>query len=99
MILVTCRMVCRPEHVEEFIDAVRTVTAVTPGAEPGCRAYECSRVLDDDTAFVFVEEWDDMAAIGAHVKTAHYAAFDEVAKRALSEQTVVMHTVEKSRTL
>jgi quinol monooxygenase YgiN len=99
MILVTCRMTCRPEHVDEFVDAVRTVLEITPKEEPGCRTYECSRVLDDELAFVFVEEWDDMAAISEHTRTAHYRAFDAAAKQALSEQVVTLHTVEQSKTL
>jgi len=98
MIVVTAQMVV-PEGVEEFVEAVRATVAGTTGSEPGCRAYYCSRNVLEPDQFVFVEEWDDMAAIGAHVATPHYLAFKEVADRLVTSQTITMHTVEKSRTL
>lgn len=99
MILVTARMEVQEADVDEFIEAVRTVVAATTANEPGCSAYDCSRDVLDPTQFVFVEQWEDMAAIGGHVKSEHYQAFSKVADRILSNQTVTLHTVEKSRTL
>ena len=99
MIVVTATMTVAPEHAEEFLAAARTVIAATTTEEPGCQSYDCSRDVSDETRFVFLEEWDDMAAIGAHVQTAHYLAFDEVAQRVVAEREVTLHTVEKSRTV
>lgn len=99
MIVAVARFQVPPEHVDEFVGAARDVIAATTEKEPGCTAYDCSRDVLDGSQFVFVEEWADMTAIGAHVQSEHYAAFKAVTDRVLTGQSVTLHTVEKSRTL
>ena len=43
-------------------------------AEPGCLAYEISRDSDAPDRFVAYERWRDVAALRAHLRTAHFAA-------------------------
>ena len=99
MIVVTATMTVDPEHTEAFLAAASRVIESTLADEPGCHAYACSRAITDPTRFVFVEEWEDMAAIGAHVQSPHYAAFKEVGDVVLRDQAVKLHTVEKTRVL
>ena len=40
-------------------------------AEPGCRRYDLLLNQDDPTEFLFVEEWDDDAALAAHAASRH----------------------------
>jgi quinol monooxygenase YgiN len=99
MILATAHFQVRPGHDGEFVEATTAVIAATTAREPGCSAYACYRDVQDDLHFVFVEEWADMGAVGEHVRTDHYRAFAEVAGRAVADQAVTLHTVEKSRTV
>lgn len=99
MILATAYFHVRPDAAEEFAAGAREVIARTRADEPGCVSYSCYREVLDEDQFVFLEEWQDMAAIGAHVQTPHYRAFDALARRLVDEQRVVLHTVEKSRTI
>jgi quinol monooxygenase YgiN len=97
VILATAHFHVQDGHADEFVAAATAAIAATTSEEPGCLAYSCYGDVLDDLHFVFVEEWEDMGAIGAHVQTAHYQAFDEVAGRVVGEQEVTLHTVERSR--
>lgn len=43
-------------------------------AEAGCLAYDVSRDADAPDRFVAYEQWRDLAALRAHLETAHFAA-------------------------
>jgi quinol monooxygenase YgiN len=43
-------------------------------AEPGCLAYEICQDVDSPDHFVVYERWRDLAALGSHLKMAHFAA-------------------------
>ncbi|QIG43741.1 antibiotic biosynthesis monooxygenase [Nocardioides anomalus] len=99
MILATAYFHVRPGAADEFAAAAREVIARTTADEPGCVAYSCYREVLDEDQFVFVEEWQDLAAIGAHAQSEHFLAFDALARDLVDAQRVVLHTVEKSRTV
>jgi quinol monooxygenase YgiN len=42
--------------------------------ESGCREYRLYQNTQDDRAFVFVEEWDDDAALDTHLQAPHLQA-------------------------
>ncbi len=66
------------EIVAENLDAARAAVEtmmVETRKEPGCRVYEFSEVVGARGRFRIYEEWDDQAALDAHFKTAHMAAF------------------------
>jgi len=43
-------------------------------AEPGCLAYDVCRDTDSPDHVVVYERWQDLAALGSHLETAHFAA-------------------------
>ena len=43
-------------------------------AEPGCLGYDVSQDADTPDRFVAYERWRDVAALSAHLGTAHFAA-------------------------
>jgi quinol monooxygenase YgiN len=98
VILVTAKMRCLAGAEDEFVAAALLVTAPTL-AEPGCISYSCLRDIADPSAFMFVEEWADREALGAHAASEHLAVFRAAAATLLASQEVTLHTVEKSRTL
>lgn len=99
MILATAHFQVRPGHDAEFVEAATAVIAATTSREPECSAYSCYRDVQDELHFVFVEEWADMGAVGQHVRADHYQAFAKVAGRVVADQSVTLHTVEKSYTV
>lgn len=40
-------------------------------AEPGCYQYDLIQHAQDPAEFVFIEDWEDDAALDAHLQTAH----------------------------
>ena len=56
------------DRIEEILrDLVGPSTA-----EPGCRQYRPHRAVDDRSAFVIYEEYDDKAAFAAHCASDHF---------------------------
>lgn len=74
MIVVVARLTTDAERRAALIDAGETVAAASR-AEDGCLNYRIFQATDDENAFVIVEEWADDAALQAHFKTPHIAAF------------------------
>lgn len=92
MIVVEAWMTCRPGTEEDFADAARAAMVGTH-TEPDYREYTCTRDVADPTRFVFVEEWDDLEALGRHTRTAHYLAFAEVAAACVVAKRIRIHDV------
>jgi quinol monooxygenase YgiN len=99
MILVTSQITCVAGQEDAFIAAAQVVSRATLAEEPGCLAYDCTRDLSDPSRFMFVEEWQDGAAIRDHVTTSHFAEFNKTAGSTIANQVTRLHTVEKTRTL
>jgi autoinducer 2-degrading protein len=69
----------RPEHVAEFIDAIR-INHEGSVKEPGNLRFDILQSVEDPTRFVAYEAYVDEAAAKAHKETAHYLAWrDKVA--------------------
>jgi len=66
--------------------------AVVLREEPGCLVYRAHRSATDPEAFLFYEVYESEAALEAHRKAAHLAAFrDRREKEALVEGAVDVH--------
>jgi autoinducer 2-degrading protein len=69
----------KPEHVADFIDAIR-VNHEHSVLEPGNIRFDILQDVDDPTRFVAYEAYRDEAAAKAHKETAHYLTWrDQVA--------------------
>jgi autoinducer 2-degrading protein len=69
----------KPEHVAEFIDAIR-INHEGSVKEPGNLRFDILQSAEDPTRFVAYEAYADEAAAKAHKETAHYLAWrDKVA--------------------
>jgi quinol monooxygenase YgiN len=58
-------------------DELRKVLAglVSPTrAESGCIAYDLMQNNDNPDDFTFIEEWESVAHLGAHLQSPHFAA-------------------------
>jgi len=70
---VVARMIARPEAAGE-VRAVLSGLVAPTRAEAGCLGYELLQNTSDPTDFTFVEEWEDDAALDAHLATEHISA-------------------------
>ena len=64
------------QHVTDFTGAIEQ-NARASRAEPGCRQFDVCQDPREPTTFLLYELYDDDAAVGAHIASAHYREFDE----------------------
>ena len=64
----------KPEHLEEFIAAVRRNHEASV-QEPGNLRFDVLQRDDDPTCFVLYEAYRDADAAAAHKQTRHYAVW------------------------
>jgi quinol monooxygenase YgiN len=72
MVIVIARVRARPERLEELLSLLRDVQEASR-RDDGCLNYGYYREIADEDAYVAVEEWRDMAALEAHLRTEHVA--------------------------
>jgi autoinducer 2-degrading protein len=56
--------------------------------EPGCRRFDVMESPDEADRIVLYEIYDDRAAFGAHVKTSHFASFNEASAALVADKKV-----------
>lgn len=56
--------------------------------EPGCLRFDVLEPTGERERVVLYEIYDDRAAFDAHLKTAHFAAFDTASTAYVAEKTV-----------
>lgn len=96
MILVIARLRIRPEGLDDLRRAVQEVRPASL-AEEGAISYQVHTDLTDRGEIVFVEEWQDLAALDRHFTEPHFRAFDERLQKVLvGTPEVVVHHVERS---
>lgn len=88
MLIVTGTIEINPDNVEAARVATAAMVAETV-KEAGCQVYEFSQIVGAEHRFRVYEEWDDEAALQAHMKTPHMAAF----RAALGEAGIVSRAV------
>ncbi len=64
-----------PGKGDEVRDALRFQARNSLEKEPGCHQFDLCSDPDDAHKFFLYELYDDQAAIDAHGRTEHYAAF------------------------
>ncbi|GAB3404026.1 putative quinol monooxygenase [Flindersiella endophytica] len=78
MIVVHAFLRCKPGRRDETVAALVEMRRATLAGEPGCLHYAYTADLEDDHAFVCVEEWRDLEALRAHIASPHMAVLDGV---------------------
>ena len=94
MIIVIAGIEARPESFEELL-ALCLAHVKRSRMEPGCRSHAVYRDPENLLRLVFVEEWDDRAALAAHFAVAGSRAFVNAAGR-LSIGEPVLNIFEAS---
>lgn len=74
MYVIVVNIHVKPEHVDDFLGAVRE-NHERSVREPGNLRFDILQSVDDPTRFVTYMAYRDEAAANAHRETAHYLAF------------------------
>jgi quinol monooxygenase YgiN len=91
MLVVLVQVTVKPEMLAEF---ERAILANADGArtrEPGCLRFDVSQSEDEPARWLFYEVYKDSAAFEAHRASPHFAAYQEVADRALLSKTLTRY--------
>ena len=63
----------RPDKVAEMREVLMALLEPTRNEE-GCVSYVLTQNVDDPTDFTFIEEWESVEAVQAHLSSEHIAA-------------------------
>jgi quinol monooxygenase YgiN len=83
VIYVVATLTVKPETRAEFI-AAATACIKETRKEPGNIAYDLHESVTDPAKMVFVEQWENMEALGPHRTAEHMKAFGRVAVKCMS---------------
>ena len=86
--IVLVQVEVRDDMLEAFERAILENAAASVARDPGCLRFDVSQQMDDPRRWVFHEVYLDEAAHAAHRQSPHYAAYLEVADRAIVSKTV-----------
>ena len=75
MIAVIVDFEASPGKADELREALQTQARNSLEKEPGCRHFDVCQDAENPHVFFLYELYDDAAAVEAHGKTEHYAAF------------------------
>src|SRR5512143_1439503 len=67
-ILVTLKMIVRPERRSDLLDTMRGILEPSR-VERGCLSYRLYQEVQDENAFVLVEEWKTQKDLESHIRT------------------------------
>ncbi len=76
MIHLIATLTIRPGSFAAVIEAAKPCLEATR-AEAGCISYDLHVDVADDTRLVFIERWENRAALEAHFKAPHLKAWRE----------------------
>jgi (4S)-4-hydroxy-5-phosphonooxypentane-2,3-dione isomerase len=88
MLVVLVQVTVKREMLAEFERAILTNADTARSKEPGCLRFDVSQKEDDPTAWLFYEMYKDSAAFEAHRASAHFAAYQAVADKALTSKSL-----------
>jgi quinol monooxygenase YgiN len=72
--VIIAKVSVKPEKTKDFIAAAREIIKKS-NKEPGCLSYQLYQDPYDASKFVFVEEYQNQAAVDFHFATEHFKAF------------------------
>ncbi len=98
MLVVLVNVTVRREMLAEFERAILANADSARTREPGCLRFDVNQQEDDPAQWLFYEVYKDSAAFETHRASPHFAAYQQVADRALLAKTLTRWT-SKSLTI
>jgi autoinducer 2-degrading protein len=94
MLVVLVTVTVRREMLAEFERAILANADAARTREPGCVRFDVNQKEDDPLQWLFYEVYRDSAAFEAHRASPHFAAYQQVADRALMSKTLSRWTTK-----
>ena len=88
MLVVLVHVTVKRELLAEFERAILANADGARAREPGCVRFDVSQHDEDPARWMFYEVYRDAAAFEAHRATPHFAAYQQVADRAVVAKTL-----------
>ena len=89
MHVVYIQVTVKRELLEEFERAILHNARESVAHDTGCLRFDVSQAADDPTLWLFHEVYDAPEAHAAHRQSAHFSAYQEVERRAVTDKRVV----------
>ena len=77
MVILHVTVQIKPEHMAEYLEAVRHDAEHSEKDEPGCLRFDVSQAKDDPNRFYYYEVYRDEAALEAHRRAPHFKLYAE----------------------
>ena len=77
MYVITVDFKIKAAHAAEFRRAIDINARASVADEPGCSQFDVCVDPQDASKIFLYEIYDDLAAFEAHLRTPHYAVFDQ----------------------
>jgi autoinducer 2-degrading protein len=94
MLVVLVQVTVRKDMLAEFERAILANAESARSREPGCLRFDVSQREDDPAQWLFYEVYTDAAAFDAHRASAHFAAYQQVADKALAAKTLTRYATK-----
>lgn len=75
MIGVVAQIRIKAGEAAGFEDVAKKLVEAVNANEPGCKLYQLFKVQESDTDYVFMEQYEDQAAVEAHRASDHFKTF------------------------
>ncbi len=72
--MIIAKLSIKAEKIKDFTEAAK-VMIENSNKEPGCKSYQLYQDPYDNTKFVFVEQYNNQAAVDAHFAADYFKAF------------------------
>jgi quinol monooxygenase YgiN len=82
--MITAKVFVKPGREADFISAAK-IMVENSNKEPGCRGYKLYQDPYEKTSFIFVETYDNQAAIDFHFATPYFKEFGTTIADMVSE--------------
>ncbi len=93
MLVITVDFFVKPEHRSEFVQAITTNAQQSLALEPGCQQFDVCVAADDPCHVFLYEVYDSAADFDAHLKAAHFLAFNEASSSWVQRKGVERFTL------
>lgn len=88
MYVIVADFTVKPEHVDDFLDAIKVNAGHSVSREPGCRQFDVCVETEAGGRIYLYELYDDEAAFKAHLESDHFHAFDQAVGDWVVDKTV-----------
>ena len=86
VVIVTFQII--PDHLDEFIDAVKQQAENSLNLETDCHYFDVCQSSNDPNKIILYEHYSDKVAFDDHLKSTHFEKFDALVSPWIVEKNV-----------